>query len=69
MNPHFPSGANVRIITERDQIGAVAGEPRRMAGEDWYRVQFADGHIQTIPGRNLEIYEGPQDVETLAART
>jgi superfamily II DNA or RNA helicase len=68
MSPHFSSGANVRIITERDQIGVVAGELRRMAGEDWYKVQFSDGRIQTIPGRNLEIYEGPQDVETLLCR-
>ncbi len=61
----IPPNSNVRIITGRDQISITVGEPRRMAGEDWYRVRFSDGRIRNVPGRNLEIYEGPQDVETL----
>src|SRR4051812_22697824 len=61
----FTDATRVRVSTQRDRIGTVVGTPRRQAGEWWYKVEFADGRVQNVPERILEIYEGAQDVETL----
>jgi len=61
----FKDNDRVRIVHQRDRVGAVVGTARRQAGECWYKVEFADGRVQNVPERSLEIYEGAQDVETL----
>lgn len=61
----FPRGAKVRIKTERDQVGIILDDPRKIGGECWYRVFFGADNERNVPEGNLETYEGGRDVESL----
>ena len=62
--PRFTKGDQVWLKLQRDQIGYVTGDPRRIAGEFWYSVQFANGATKKAPENNLELFEGAPDVWT-----
>jgi superfamily II DNA or RNA helicase len=61
----FNDGDNVRLKGERDRVGRVVGQVRQYAGKAWRKVQFPDGQVENHPEDSLELYAGPQDVETL----
>src|SRR4030067_3821639 len=63
--PRFQSGQEVRLTSERDQLGVIMGAPQLIAGEYWYRVNFGGGNIQTHPESNLELYQADRNIEDL----
>ena len=63
--PQFQSGQEVRLTSERDQLGVIMGAPQLIAGEYWYRVNFGGGNIQTHPESNLELYQADRNIEDL----
>lgn len=65
MDCKYQSGQGIRLISERDQLGVIVGDPQKLAGECWYKVNFGGGHISTVPESNLEPYEASRDLHSL----
>ncbi len=64
MNPQYRRGDQVRLISRRDQIGAIISEPRFQGGEYWYRVLFGQNGSM-FPERDLEAFTDASDPLTL----
>jgi len=64
--PKFRRGDQVRVCSERDRLGVVWQEPRRLGQEYWYVVAFTTER-QTLPESNLEAYEAESDPDSLLA--
>ena len=61
----FTSGQEVRLKSQRDQLGVIMGDPKIIAGEGWYRVNFGGGNIITHPESDIELYEAGTSIEDL----
>ncbi len=68
MAPLFSKGDQVLRKSHRDQIGYIADDPKLIAGEYWYMVQFAGGAAKRVQESDLELYSGLQDVWSLLKR-
>src|SRR6516225_1447283 len=64
--PRFHRGDQVRVCSERDRLGVIWEEGRRLGQEYWYTVLFgAERH--TLPESNLEAYQAERDPDSLLA--
>jgi SNF2 family DNA or RNA helicase len=64
--PKFRPGDQVRVCSERDRLGVVWQDGRRLGGEYWYAVLFG-AERQTLPESNLEAYQAERDSDSLLA--
>ncbi|NQT45883.1 MAG: DEAD/DEAH box helicase [Candidatus Omnitrophica bacterium] len=58
----FRLNSKVRLKTERDRIGIIESGPKKLAGDNWYRIRFLNGEAQNVEASNLELFEGTKDV-------
>jgi SNF2 family DNA or RNA helicase len=64
--PKFRRGDQVRVCSERNRLGVVWQDARRLGQEYWYAVLFG-AERQTLPESNLEAYQAERDTDTLLA--
>jgi hypothetical protein len=65
--PAFSHGDIVRNRTQRDRIGSVVGEPRRVSGEFWYDIQFG-AERRRMAESALEAHSAGMDIYELLAQ-
>jgi len=68
LGPRFNKSDQVIRKSHREQIGYIVDEPRLLAGEYWYQVQFGGGIAKKVQESDLELYEGAQDIWSLLKR-
>src|SRR5262249_46225627 len=64
--PKFRRGDQVRVCSERDRLGVIWQDARRLGQEYWYTVHFGSER-QTLPESNLEAYQAERDPDALLA--
>jgi superfamily II DNA or RNA helicase len=64
--PKFQRGDQVRVCSERDRLGVIWQDARRLGQEYWYAVLFG-AERQTLPECNLEAYQAERDPDSLLA--
>lgn len=61
----FQVGDQIRVISARQRVGAITGDPTRRQGQFWYPVFFGPGQTDILPEEDLEPYTGTNDVHSM----